>query len=100
MEDIANLSMEITLFLNGLSVKSIFDLDETHIGTTIKLLTPEIIKKICQHFINTVILRKKDKKTTTETENENEYRYFTLEKIEQTTPTGKKNIDKNNKKII
>jgi len=104
MEDIANLSMEITLFLNGLSVKSIFDLDETHNNKTIKLLTPEIIKKICQHFINTVILRKKDKKTTTETENENEneYRYFTLEKIEQTNKPDDKIIykddenDKNN----
>ena len=101
-ENIANLSMEITLFLNGLSVKSIFDLDETHNNKTIKLLTPEIIKKICQHFINTVILRKKDKKTTTETENENEYRYFTLEKIEQTNKPDDKIIykddenDKNN----
>lgn len=95
-ENIANLSMEITLFLNGLSVKSIFDLDETHIGKTIKLLTPEIIKKICQHFINTVILRKKDKKTTTETENENEYRYFTLENIEQTNKPDDKIIYKDN----
>ena len=74
-------AQEITLFLNGYTIKNIFELNNTYINKNIYLLSNKINKDICTRFINNVIFRPKEGESK-----QGEYMYFTL---------IKKNIDVN-----